>query len=152
MIEVEDLNVVFGRGRDAVHAVRQVSFRVAEGASFGCVGESGSGKTVLVRTLLGLLPSTAPVGEDARVLFDGNPPDIRSEKALRRVRGRHISLVFQDPMHPPHPVMTVGAHNMASVSYHRALRLGPDPAPARAPEGWARRRSRPPNRRAAGCS
>ena len=59
MIEVDRLEVAFGHGRGAVHAVRGVSFKVARGAAFGLVGESGSGKSTVLRALAGLVPPSA---------------------------------------------------------------------------------------------
>ena len=124
LLAVENLRTHFHTERGVVRAIDGVSFTLDRGRTLGVVGESGSGKTVLVRTLLGLLPSTAHVGENAKVLFDGRALDIRCEKALRRVRGRHIAMVFQDPMTSLNPVMTVGAQIMESLRYHLGMGRG----------------------------
>ncbi len=98
MIEVEGLNVIFGRGRDAVHAVREVSFRVAEGESFGLVGESGSGKSTVLRALCGLNPHWS-----GRMTVDGKALAPKRDKAFFKL----VQMVFQDPygsLHPRHIV------------------------------------------------
>ena len=107
MIEVEDLNVVFGRGRDAVHAVRQVSFRVAEGESFGLVGESGSGKSTVLRALCGLNPHWS-----GRITVDGKRLAPKRDKAFFKL----AQMVFQDPygsLHPRHTVDRILAEPVA---------------------------------------
>ncbi len=98
MIEVRELRVVFGSGRDAVEAVRDVSFRVPAGGSFGLVGESGSGKTTVLRVVAGLIEASS--GE---VRVDGAPVSIRQSRAQRR----RVQMVFQDPYGSLHPRHTV---------------------------------------------
>jgi peptide/nickel transport system ATP-binding protein len=88
VIEVEGLDVVFGRGRDSVHAVREVSFRVAEGESFGLVGESGSGKSTVLRALCGLNPNWS-----GRITVDGRDLAPKRDKAFFKL----MQMVFQDP-------------------------------------------------------
>lgn len=97
-VTIENLHVVLGRGRTAVHAVRGVSFAVAPSSSFALVGESGSGKSTVLRTLCGLLPHWA-----GRVELGG--------VALPSVPGlafrRDVQIVFQDPFSSLHPRHTV---------------------------------------------
>ncbi len=109
MIEVEDLTVVFGRGRDAVHAVRQVSFRVAEGESFGLVGESGSGKSTVLRALCGLNPHWS-----GRITVDGKPLAPKRDKAFFKL----AQMVFQDPYGSLHPRHTVDRILSEPVAIH----------------------------------
>src|SRR3546814_14729625 len=87
MIEVEGLDVVFGHGADRVQAVRDVSFRVPEGATFGLVGESGSGKSTVLRALSGLNPHWS-----GRVAIAGKPQSARRDKAFYKL----VQKVFQD--------------------------------------------------------
>jgi ABC-type dipeptide/oligopeptide/nickel transport system ATPase subunit len=106
-LEIESLHVVFGHGPGAVHAVRNVSFRVAEGAAFGLVGESGSGKTTVLRAIAGLVPPT--VGQ---IVVAGRPQGVHRERAFARV----CQMVFQDPygsLHPRHTVDRVLAEPLA---------------------------------------
>jgi peptide/nickel transport system ATP-binding protein len=124
LLTVSNLRTHFHTGRGIVRAVDGVSFNLARGRTLGIVGESGSGKTVLVRSLLGLLPSTAKFGGETEIGFEGRPLDIRSETALNQVRGRAIAMVFQDPMTSLNPVMTVGAQITESLRYHLGLTGG----------------------------
>jgi peptide/nickel transport system ATP-binding protein len=101
MIDVGDLDVLFGHGPRAFRAVRRVSFAVQAGASYGLVGESGSGKTTVLRALGGLLPPSARVG--GRMHVAGETLGHARSRAFRR----HVQMVFQDPygsLHPRHVV------------------------------------------------
>ena len=104
MIDIRDLNVVFGRGHNAFHAVRDLSLRVEAGQSYGLVGESGSGKTTVLRALAGLLDRVAHV-EGSMVVGD-ETLQLQRSKAFRR----RVQMVFQDPygsLHPRHTVDTI---------------------------------------------
>ena len=109
MIEVEGLDVVFGRGRDAVHAVREVSFRVAEGESFGLVGESGSGKSTVLRALCGLNPHWS-----GRMTVDGKALAPKRDKAFFKL----VQMVFQDPYGSLHPRHTVDRILSEPIAIH----------------------------------
>ena len=98
MIEVADLFVSFGRGKSLVRAVRGVSFRVAEGESFGLVGESGSGKSTVLRAICGLNPNW-----EGRVTVAGTAQGPRRSKAFYKL----VQMVFQDPYGSLHPRHTV---------------------------------------------
>ncbi len=98
ILEVRDLHVVFGLGHGRVHAVRGVSFAVAEGECFGIVGESGSGKTTVLRALCGLIGSW-----QGDVRIDGRPLPRRPDRAFCRT----VQIVFQDPYGSLHPRQTV---------------------------------------------
>ncbi len=101
MIRADKLNVVFGHGKNAFHAVRDVSFSVERGQSFGLVGESGSGKTTVLRALAGLLGRVAHVDGDMSVA--GEVLQHRRSRAFRR----RVQMVFQDPYGSLHPRHTV---------------------------------------------
>jgi peptide/nickel transport system ATP-binding protein len=104
VIEIRGLDVVFGRGKQAFHAVRDVSLAVESGQSFGLVGESGSGKTTVLRALAGLLDRVATVSGHMAVA-DETLQQQRSKSFRRRVQ-----MVFQDPygsLHPRHTVDTI---------------------------------------------
>ena len=106
LVEIEDLNVTFRSRKQTVRAVRGVSFSMGR-EKLGIVGESGSGKSVTVRSILGLIP---PPGEVSvrRLIFDGIDLKDASEATLRKIRGRRVSMVMQDPKYSLNPVMTVG--------------------------------------------
>jgi peptide/nickel transport system ATP-binding protein len=106
LLEVSDLSIRFRTDRGPVHAVDRMSFTLQEGEVLGLVGESGCGKSVTALSLLRLLPPSAEISGSAR--FGGDDllrvPDAR----LRRIRGKEISFVFQEPMTSLNPVYTVG--------------------------------------------
>jgi len=106
LLSVQDVTVRFATDDGVVHAVDKVSFDLARGEVLAIVGESGCGKSVTTMSLLGLLPGTASVEGSAR--FNGGTELIgASEGELRRIRGREVSFVFQDPMTSLNPVFTV---------------------------------------------
>jgi peptide/nickel transport system ATP-binding protein len=88
VIEVEALNVFFGRGRDEVHAVQDVSFRVADGESFGLVGESGSGKSTVLRAFCGLNPHWT-----GRMTVEGVELRPHRDKAFYKLTARCIRAI-----------------------------------------------------------
>jgi oligopeptide/dipeptide ABC transporter ATP-binding protein len=107
LLRVSDLRVEFPLARGVLRAVDGVSFEVRPGEALGLVGESGSGKTVALRSLVGLLPRNARVA-GGTVEIDGVEVTSADEAALRELRGRTVSMVFQEPMTALNPVMRVG--------------------------------------------
>jgi len=105
LLEVTDLQVSFPTADGVVQAVRGVSFSVERGRTLGIVGESGSGKTVLTQSLLGLTPGGQISGT---AMFDGVNLVGLDQKSLRRIRGKGISVIFQDPLTSLHPLYKVG--------------------------------------------
>ena len=130
LLDVRDLSVRFDTDDGQVHAVDKLSFSVDEGEVLGIVGESGCGKSVTCMSLVRLLPETAHVS--GRVDFDGTDLLTLPMRRLRRVRGRQISYVFQEPMTSLNPVFTVG-HQIEEV-LRRHLELSRRDARARAVE------------------
>ena len=110
MIEVEDLKVTFGRGRQAVEAVRGISFRVSEGEVFGLVGESGSGKSTVLRALCGLIRNW-----QGQVTIDGIGQGSRRDRDFHK----KVQMVFQDPYGSLHPRHTVDRILAEPVAVHR---------------------------------
>ena len=108
LLTVDRLSVRFNTPDQVINAVNGVSFSIGVGETLGIVGESGSGKTVTVLSILGLIPR--PPGEitTGRALFEGKDLLSLSAEALRSIRGREISMVFQDPMTSLNPVIRVG--------------------------------------------
>jgi len=117
VIDIQDLNVVFGQGKQAFHAVRQVSLAVEAGQSFGLVGESGSGKTTVLRALAGLLDRVASVSGDMTV--DGESLQQQRSKSFRQ----RVQMVFQDPYGSLHPRHTVDAILSEPARVHRLDRI-----------------------------
>ena len=107
LLDVRDLRVEFPLARGVLRAVDGASFSVREGEALGLVGESGSGKTIALRAVVGLLPRSARL-TGGEVLFEGSDLAAAGPDRLRQVRGRAISMVFQEPMTALNPVMRVG--------------------------------------------
>jgi peptide/nickel transport system ATP-binding protein len=122
LLEVSDLSVRFETDEGSVHAVDRMSFRLEAGEVLGMVGESGCGKTVTALSMLGLLPPTAQVS--GTVLFDGVDLLRLKPARLRRIRGREISFVFQEPMTSLNPVFTVGDQIGEVLRKHLGLSRG----------------------------
>jgi oligopeptide/dipeptide ABC transporter ATP-binding protein len=119
ILEVKNLSVHFKSDFGVVKAVDDVSFDLVEGSVLGLVGESGSGKSVLVRAILGLSPTESIAKLSGEVIFDGVDLLRQSEKQLNQdVRGKRISMVFQDPMTALNPVMTIGQQIADSMKMH----------------------------------
>ncbi|MEN3341929.1 MAG: oligopeptide transport system ATP-binding protein [Actinomycetota bacterium] len=120
LLEVDDLRVEFWTQRGTVHAVNGVSFPVAAGETLGIVGESGCGKSVTALAVLGILPRAARV-TSGRVVFDGRDILGLRDRELRRIRGREIAMIFQDPMTSLNPVLTVGRQIREALEQHLGL-------------------------------
>ena len=107
LMEVKDLVVSFFTYAGEVKAVRGISYAVKSGEVMGIVGESGSGKSVSSFGLLGMIPDPGRV-LNGQIIFDGMDVTKMSEKELLKIRGKDISMIFQDPMTSLNPVFTVG--------------------------------------------
>jgi peptide/nickel transport system ATP-binding protein len=119
ILEIDHLRTVFGRSPRAVVAVDSVSLELFAGQTLGVVGESGSGKSVTALSILRLLPAASSRIESGRISFLGRDLVQLSSRELRSVRGRRISMIFQEPGTSLNPVFSV-AEQIAE-----AIRLGP---------------------------
>jgi oligopeptide/dipeptide ABC transporter ATP-binding protein len=116
VLEIDDLHVTFPSVDGEVRAVRGVSYEVRRGEALGIVGESGSGKSVTSLAVMGLLPKFAKIKGSAKVL--GQEMVGLRDKQLSRVRGKQISMIFQDPLTSLTPVYTVGTQLAEAVLAH----------------------------------
>ena len=107
LLRVEDLHVRFGTDRGLVHAVNGITFEIRAGETLGIVGESGCGKSVTSLAILGILARNGRV-TNGRALFEGRDLLALNDAELRRIRGKEIAMIFQDPMTSLNPVLTVG--------------------------------------------
>jgi oligopeptide/dipeptide ABC transporter ATP-binding protein len=107
LLQVRDLSVDFVLPSGVLHAVDGASFDLRRGEALGIVGESGSGKTMTLRALVGLLPRAGRLA-GGEVLFEGTDLARAGAETLRHVRGRSISMIFQEPMTALNPVQRVG--------------------------------------------
>ena len=106
VLSVKDLNVRFNTENGVVHAVRGVDFDLYAGKTLGIVGESGSGKSVASMAIMGLHPTTADI--TGSIKYNGTELLGLSDKQMCEYRGKHISMVFQDPLSSLTPVYTIG--------------------------------------------
>jgi oligopeptide/dipeptide ABC transporter ATP-binding protein len=116
LLEVTDLNVRFDTPDGEVHAVKNLSFSLERGETLGIVGESGSGKSQSVLSLIGLLADNGRA--DGVAQFDGHNLLTLPEAQLRRMRGRRISMIFQDPMTSLNPYLTLADQMIQVVREH----------------------------------
>jgi oligopeptide transport system ATP-binding protein len=118
LLDVRHLTTRFHTRNGIVHAVEDVSFSVDPGQTLGIVGESGSGKSVTCYSLLGLIPQPPGRIHRGEALFDGIDLLKSSEKQLRQIRGKRISMIFQDPMTSLNPFMKVSAQLTEPLAIH----------------------------------
>jgi len=118
LLEVHDLRTYFDTPRGMLKAVDGVSFSLDRGETIGIVGESGSGKSVLVRSIMNILPGNAIVPDSARVVFDGKDTRQLSRREARHFWGTQMAMIFQDPMTSLNPVKKIGVQITESIRYH----------------------------------
>jgi peptide/nickel transport system ATP-binding protein len=118
VLEIDNLHVHFVTTHGTVRAVEGVSYKVSPGEIVGIVGESGSGKTVSALAVMRLLPEATARIVAGSVRFQGRELLTLSEEELRRIRGRDISMIFQEPMTSLNPVLTIGLQLMEPLLIH----------------------------------
>ena len=108
LLEIEDLHVQYNTDDSTVYALNGLNFALDKGETIGLVGETGAGKTTLALSILSLLP--AQVGEISQgsIVYDGQDILSLSKNELRKIRGKRIAMIFQDPMTSLNPTKTVG--------------------------------------------
>ena len=131
LLEVRDLSVVFDTRRGLLTAVDRVTFSVAAGEILGVVGESGAGKSLTGTAITGLLERPGRIG-GGEIRFEGNRIDNLPPERMRRLRGRTIAAIFQDPLTSLNPLFTVGRQLVETIRTH--LDLGREQARWRAVE------------------
>ena len=115
VLEIRGLNVEFATERGAIKALRDVDLDVPRGSIVGVVGESGCGKSTMINSIIGLLAHNARV-RSGEIVFEGADLLQKSESELRGIRGKRISMVFQDPMTTLNPVLSIGTQ-MIDIQY-----------------------------------
>ncbi len=118
LLAVDNLRVSFHTREGVVRAVDGISYTLNAGETLGIVGESGSGKSVSQYALLGLLPTPPARIEGGSACFQGNDLLRSTAAQLRRIRGRRMAMIFQDPMTALNPYMKVGAQLMEPLQVH----------------------------------
>ncbi|PQO35852.1 ABC transporter ATP-binding protein [Blastopirellula marina] len=119
LLKVDNLRTYF-HGEETVKAVDGISFQLEEGETLGIVGESGSGKSVTSLSIMQLLARSAKI-EDGTISFLGTDLVRLPDPAMRKIRGKDISMIFQEPMTSLNPVFTVGSQVMEAIRLHQDL-------------------------------
>lgn len=117
LLEIKNLNTYFVADTEVIKAVNGVSLSVEKGDSVAIVGGSGSGKTVLALSILRLIDESCRI-VSGEILFDGDDVVKMSDEKLRSIRGRKISMIFQEPMSSLNPVLTIGDQIEESILVH----------------------------------
>jgi oligopeptide/dipeptide ABC transporter ATP-binding protein len=118
LLEVEGLKTHFFTREGVVRAVDGVSFELEKGRTLGIVGESGCGKSVTALSIMGLIPRPPARIVDGRAMFDGRDLVRLSERELEDVRGKEISMIFQDPMTSLNPTLKIGTQITEGIRRH----------------------------------
>jgi len=121
VLEIEDLHVHFVTSHGTVRAVEGVSYKVYPGEMVAIVGESGSGKSVSALAVMRLLPPNTARIINGRILFDGRSLLELDDEQMRQIRGRHISMIFQEPMTSLNPVLTIGLQIKEPLLIHMGM-------------------------------
>lgn len=121
ILEVNDLHISFDTFSGEVQAVRGVNFHLNKGEALAIVGESGSGKSVTSKEIMRLNPSPPGRVKSGEILFEGQDLVKYSEKEMQKIRGKEISMIFQDPMTSLNPTMTIGKQIMEGLRKHQKM-------------------------------
>ena len=121
LLNIRDLSVGFHTYRGDVKAVRGVSISLRQGEILGIVGESGCGKSVTAHAVMGLLPKENSFIAGGSITFNGQDITRMKEKDLRRIRGRELAMIFQDPMTSLNPVLTIGSQLTEGIMLHEGV-------------------------------
>lgn len=121
LLDVEELRVSFNLAEGIARAVDGISFDLAAGETLGLVGESGCGKSVTALSILGLVPSPPGRIEAGRIEFENQNLLRLDDERLRQIRGRDISIIFQEPMTSLNPVLPIGLQVAEPLRVHKAM-------------------------------
>jgi peptide/nickel transport system ATP-binding protein len=120
ILAVEGLTIDIPVAQGTLHAVRGIDFSLGRGETLGIVGESGSGKSLTALAIMGLLPKKAARGA-RKLTFSGIDFRSQSPRAMRRLRGERIAMIFQEPMTALNPAYTIGNQLMEALLLHRKV-------------------------------
>ena len=136
LLEIKNLSIHYFADKTVFKAVNGVNLSLERGQTVGLVGETGAGKTTTALGVMGLIPSPPGKVVSGEILFEDKDLLKMSAKEMRKVRGKKISMIFQDPMTALNPVLTVG-DQITEVIKLRAPRLRLRPRPRRCSRWWA---------------
>lgn len=121
LLSVKNLNVEYSSGGDIIHAVNGVSFDLEKGKTLGLVGETGAGKTTVAKSIIQVLQTPPARIAGGEIYFKGEELIQKTNDAMTDIRGREISMIFQDPMTALNPTMTIGSQIAESILRHTNL-------------------------------
>lgn len=121
LLEVKNLGISFFNGGEKRDVVKEISFDLKQGEVLGIVGESGSGKSVTALSLVGLLSKTAQYSSQSSIKFLGQEIVNADENDLRKIRGKDIAYIFQEPMSSLNPLHRIGDQIAESLILHRGM-------------------------------
>ncbi|MEH7380732.1 ABC transporter ATP-binding protein [Bacillus sp. JJ1533] len=121
ILEINDLHVSFDTSAGKVKAVRGVSFSVEKGEAIAIVGESGCGKSVTAKSIMRLLPSPQAKIENGSIVLNGENIVSKSEKAMEKIRGNEVGMIFQDPMTSLNPTTKIGNQIAEGIIRHTRI-------------------------------
>ena len=128
ILSVKDLSVSFNAFAGKVHAVRDVNFDLYKGETLAIVGESGSGKSVTTKAILGILAKNGHI-DSGTIMYQGQDMAKYKEADFYKIRGKRISLVFQDPLSALNPIMKIGKQITEAPGPLSLWRLWGSPTP-----------------------
>jgi oligopeptide/dipeptide ABC transporter ATP-binding protein len=120
-LSVRNLVVEYTAEGQVIHAVNGVSFELERGKTFGLVGETGAGKTSTAKAIMRILPDPPAKIKGGEIFLDGEDLLKISEKEMRKIRGRKVSMIFQDPMTALNPIMRVGEQIAEVIKMHNHI-------------------------------
>ncbi|MGI6642426.1 MAG: ABC transporter ATP-binding protein [Bacillota bacterium] len=126
LLEIEDLHVTYQTDLETVYAVNGIDIRLDHGQTLGLVGETGAGKTTVALSIMRLLPERTARVPRGRILIEGKDILTLPEKEMRAIRGKTVSMIFQDPMSALNPVITVGDQIAEALLLHNTQGLTRD--------------------------
>ena len=118
ILEIKDLTIQYRADNRVVEAVNKLNLTLGKGESLGLVGETGAGKTTTALGIMGLIPDPPGIVTGGEIIFEGEDLLKLNKKKMRAIRGKKISMIFQDPMTSLNPVMTVGSQIAESIRIH----------------------------------
>ncbi len=121
LLKVENLVVSYRTSEEIVRAVNGVSFSVQKGQTLGLVGETGAGKTTIAKSIMSILPDPPAKVDEGKIWFEGQDILKMKEREVRKIRGKKISMIFQDPMTALNPVFTVGDQIAEGIRIHENI-------------------------------
>lgn len=124
LLRVKDLRVYYTAGGEIINAVNGVDLEVRRGETLGLVGETGAGKTTIAKSIMRILPDPPAKIGGGEIYLDGQELLHLPEKKMREIRGKKISMIFQDPMTALNPVFTVGEQIEEVIMLHEKVNKG----------------------------